>query len=68
MGESPDEIDVDELVERIRTHAITLIGQAKYWEIRIHGGDGRARIEVIQQTEPVVYRRPRGGTQFKTRK
>lgn len=62
------EIDVNELVDRIRCYALNLIEQSEFWEIRIHGGNGKARIEVIQQTEPVVYRRPRGGKLITTRK
>lgn len=56
-----NEIDVDELVAQLRCHALHLIAHAEFWEIRIHGGNGKARIELIQQTEPVSYRRPRGG-------
>ena len=49
-------IDVDELVERFRHNALFLINSSEFWEIRVHGGNGKARIELIQQTEPVPYR------------
>lgn len=62
------EIDVEELMELIRRQALALIEKAEFWEIRIHGGNGKARVEVIQQVEPVRYLRPRGGKVITTRK
>lgn len=58
---SESEIDLDELVARVRANALHLITHAEFWEIRITGGQGKARIELTQQTEPVTYRRPHGG-------
>lgn len=51
-----NEVNVDMLIRDVRRQVEQLAEQHKYWELRIHGSDGQARIEVVYQGDKYDYR------------
>ena len=53
-------VQLDRLLVDLRALLEPLAAQHKYWEVRIHGSDGRARVEVIYQGATYNYRHDDG--------
>lgn len=54
-------VKLDRLLLDLRTLIEATAAQHKYWEVRIHGSDGKARLEVIYQGATYSYRNDAGG-------
>lgn len=59
-------VHLDRLMLDLRTTIEQAATQHKYWEVRIHGSDGRARVEIIYQGATYNYRHD-GGELIKRR-
>ena len=47
-------VQVDRLLLDLRTVIEAVAAKHKFWEVRVHGSDGIARIEVIYQSELIT--------------
>lgn len=56
--QTPEPVQFDSLLADLRKLFEAIAAQHKYWEVRVHGSDGRARIEVIYQGGSYSYRHP----------
>lgn len=55
-GGTDKAVQLDRLLVDLRALLEPLAAQHKYWEVRIHGSDGRARVEIIYQGATYNYR------------